>query len=214
MFFISWGARSEIAALAQDETLHCSRCDADTHWTTFIEYRVRHIYWLFRWTTNRILYRSCGQCGGAEPLDDAAVPRRQIAAAIPFLDRRGWAIGAGIIASLVGLGTIAEAEHVSATESYLQAPRPGDVYEVDLARLMDKPPAPVMYSALRVSGVTADAVEFEVPDLFYESLRGVQRDVQQGRLARTGYFRPERMKLSKATLKRMATSGVIVDVER
>lgn len=214
MFFISWGARDRVAPVGEGEVLHCSRCAADTHWTTYVQYRLRYVYWLFRWTTGRTLYRACGQCGAAEYLDDAAVPRAQQRAAIPFLDRRGWAIGAGVIASLVGLGTVAAAQHDGSVDGYLRAPQAGDVYEANLARLMDKPPSPVMYGALRVAGVTGDAVELEVPDLFYESLRGVQRDVSQGRLARSGYFRPERMKLARSALAGLYASGVIADVER
>jgi len=214
MFFISWGSRGEVAALAEGETLNCSRCEVDTHWTTFVEYRVRHVYWLFRWVTDRMLYRSCGNCGGVEPLDDRAVPSERVRAAIPALDRRGWAIGAGILASLFGLGTVAAAQHEGTVQAYLQAPRAGDVYEVDLARLMPEPPAPVMYSAMRVTAVTPEAVEVEVAELFYDRLRGVQRDVNEGRLARPGYFAPERMRLARARLDGMAASGAIADVVR
>jgi len=214
MFFISWGARQEVAQVGDGETLHCSRCEADTHWMTLVEYRLRHVYWLFRWATNRTLYRTCGQCGGVEHLDEKAVPAKQVRSAIPFLNRRGWTVGAGIIASLVGLGTVAAAAHDGSVQAYLDAPRTGDVYEVDLARFLAKPPAPVMYSAARVTRVSADSVEVEVADLFYDKLRGVQRDVEQGRLAKPGYFGPERMKLPRGALKRLAADGAIADVER
>src|SRR6185503_11682998 len=110
----------------------------------------RHVYWLFRWTTDRTLYRMCGNCLGVEYLEEQAVQPAAVKSAIPFMDRRGWTIGAGIIASLFGLGTIAAAADSSENQAFLQAPHAGDVYEVDLARMIDKPEKPVMYSAMRV----------------------------------------------------------------
>jgi hypothetical protein len=214
MFFISWGAHSELAQVGESEILHCSRCEADTNWSTMIAYTVRHVYWLFRWTTDRTLYRMCGNCLGTEYLEDSAVQPDAVKAAIPFMDRRGWTIGAGIIASIFGLGTIAAAADSSQNQAFLQAPRAGDVYEVDLARIFDKPERPVMYSAMRVVDVKADAVEVEVADLFYDDLRGVQRDVRERKAFYPGYYRPERLKIDKAALNRMQSEGVIIDVER
>jgi hypothetical protein len=214
MFFISWGSSSALAQVGDSEIMHCSRCQADTNWSTMIEYTVRHVYWLFRWTTDRTYYRMCGNCLGAEYLDEKVVRPEAVKAAIPFLDRRGWTIGAGAIASLFGLGSVAVAQDASQNQAFLQAPRTGDVYEVDLARMLDKPEKPVMYSAMRVVAVQPDAVEVEVADLFYEDLRGVQRDVRERKTDYPGYYNPERLKIAKAELNRMQSEGVIVDVER
>lgn len=214
MFFISWGSSGALAQVGESEIMNCSRCEADTNWSTMVEYTVRHVYWLFRWTTGRTYYRMCGNCLGTEYLADEAVRPDSVKAAIPFMDRRGWTIGAGIIASLFGLGSVAVAQDASQNQAFLQAPRAGDVYEVDLARIFDKPEAPVMYSAMRVVAVQPDTVEVEVADLFYDDLRGVQRDVRERKTAYPGYYRPERLKIDKAALNRMQSEGVIIDVER
>jgi hypothetical protein len=212
--FISWGSHGELAQVGDSEIMNCSRCEADTNWSTMISYTVRHAYWLFRWTTDRTLYRMCGNCLGIEYLEDQAVQPAAIKAAIPFMDRRGWTIGAGIIASLFGLGTIAAAADSSENQALLQAPRAGDVYEVDMARMLDKPEAPVMYSAMRVVDVKADSVEVEIANLYYDERRGVDRDVIERKTAYPGYYRPEHLKLDKASLKLMHANGVIFDVER
>ena len=214
MFFISWGASSALSQIGESEIMHCSRCEADTNWSTMVAYTVRHVYWLFRWTTDRTLYRMCGNCLGTEYLADEAVRPDALKAAIPFMDRRGWTIGAGIIASVFGLGTVAVAQDASQNQAFLQAPRNGDVYQVDLARMMENPEKPVMYSAMRVVDVKPDAVEVEIADLFYDDLRGVQRDVRERKTDYPGYYRPERVKLDKAALNRMQSEGVIIDVER
>jgi hypothetical protein len=212
--FITWGSHGELAQVGDSEIMNCSRCEMDTNWSTMVSYTVRHVYWLFRWTTGRTLYRMCGNCLGTEYLEDKTVQPGAVKAAIPFMDRRGWTIGAGIIASLFGLGTIAVAQDSSENQAFLQAPRAGDVYEVDLARMVDKPEAPVMYSAVRVVGVQPDAVELEVAQTFYDDLRGVQRDVRERKTSYPGYYHPERMKIAKAALSRMQAEGVIIDVER
>jgi hypothetical protein len=40
------------------------------------------------------------------------------------------------------------------------------------------------------------------------------RDVAEGKTSYPGYYRPERLKLDKASLSRMQVEGVIFDVER
>lgn len=214
MFFISWGSSGALAQVGESEVMNCSRCDSDTNWSTMVSYTVRHVYWLFRWTTDRTLYRMCGNCLGVEYLDDNAVQPASVKQAIPFMDRRGWTIGAGIIASIFGLGSVAVAQDASQNQSFVQAPRTGDVYEVDLARIFDNPEKPVMYSAMRVVDVKPGAVEVEIADGFYDDLRGVQRDVREHRTSNPGYFRGERVEIQTAALNRMFAEGAILDVER
>jgi hypothetical protein len=214
MFFISWGKQGKLAQVGDNEIMNCSNCQVDTIWTTMVSYTVRHVYWLFRWTTDRTVYRVCGNCFGEEYLEGEAIRPGAVKAAIPFMDRRGWTVGAGILASLFGLGTIAAAQDMRENQAILQAPRPGDVYEVDLARILDNPEAPVMYSAMRVVEVKADSVEVELANSYFKERRGVDGDVMEGKTSYPGYYRPERMKLAKASLNRMQAEGVIFDVER
>ena len=214
MFFISWGSSGALSQVGDSEVMNCSRCDADTNWSTMVSYTVRHVYWLFRWTTDRTLYRMCGNCLGVEYLDDNAVQPAAVKQAIPFMDRRGWTIGAGIVASIFGLGSVAVAQDASQNQSFVQAPHTGDVYEVDLARIFDKPEKPVMYSAMRVVEVQPGAVDVEIADGFYDDLRGVQRDVRERRTSNPGYYRPERVTFDTAALNRMYAEGAIIDVER
>lgn len=214
MFFISWGSSGALAQVGESEVMNCSRCDADTLWSTMVSYTVRHVYWLFRWTTDRTLYRMCGNCLGVEYLDDNAVQPAAVKTAIPFMDRRGWTVGAGIIASIFGLGTIAAAQDSSQNQSFVLAPRTGDVYEVDLARIFDNPEKPVMYSAMRVVDVQPGTVEVEIADGFYDDLRGVQKDVREHKTSYPAYYRPERVKIETSALKRMYAEGAIIDVER
>ena len=48
MFFISWGAHSEVKDLGSCGVYHCGRCGMDSEFRALLSYRVRHAYWIFR----------------------------------------------------------------------------------------------------------------------------------------------------------------------
>src|SRR4051794_39166069 len=171
MFFISWGRWEKIAHMGSAGFRHCDRCGQDSEFQALVSYTVRHIYWLFRWVTGREARIACGNCGavywGDDSIDDSAAKK-----AIPFFDRRGWTLGAGPIASLAGLGAVASATDTRDNESYIQAPITGDLYEVDMAKMTDKPEAPVMYSVMRVTNVTDRTVTVQLASRYYPDVRG------------------------------------------
>jgi hypothetical protein len=74
----------------------------------------------------------CGNCGSDYLTDESDISSHAVGAVIPVMDKRGWTIGVGAIASLVGLGTVAAAAETPADKSYVQAPMVGDIYETDM----------------------------------------------------------------------------------
>jgi hypothetical protein len=211
--FFSWGRWSKVLHLGSAGVRHCDRCDKDSEFQAFISYTVRHFYWLFRWVTSREPQVACGNCGatfwGDDAIDDAAAKK-----AIPFLDRRGWTLGVGAVASLFGFGAIAMAADSRNNTAYIQAPMAGDLYEIDMAKMSDKPEAPVMYSVMRVTNVQKDAVSVQLASRYYETLRGVQRDVSSGRAANADYYAPGGATMPRAVVAKMYADGVISDVVR
>ena len=214
MFFLSWGTKDAIAELGPAGLRHCPVCEHEASFTRRVAYRIRHAYWLFRWTTGRTLFDSCDRCGAGQGVDPAEVAKADVRAAIPFWDRRGWTIGVGAIASLVGVGAIASAQDSRATDAYLAAPRVGDVYVADIARLMAKPDAPVMISAMRVTRVAVDSVELEPSTLYYRDSRGIDRDHSSGKTAQQGYYAKDRLVVRLDGLKKMRSDGIVSDVYR
>jgi|1186.fasta_scaffold09122_2 hypothetical protein len=213
MFFLSWGRWSKIRHIGSAGIRHCDRCDQDSEFQAFVSYTVRHIYWLFRWVTGSEPQIACGNCGatcwGDEVINDATAKK-----AIPFFDRRGWTLGAGAIASLFGIGAIASAQDSRNSQRFIQAPIAGDLYEVDVARMSDKPEAPVMYSVVRVTGVDARAVTVQMASRYYGDLRGVQRDVRDGSTSRADYYAPGQAIIPRGAVAKMYADGVISDVVR
>ncbi|MES2054568.1 MAG: hypothetical protein V4564_01400 [Pseudomonadota bacterium] len=214
MFFISWGSKGAVADVGPAGDRHCDRCNHDGPFTRMVAYRVRHVYWLFRWVTDRTPYLLCGNCGSEYLAGDDDHDVKEERAAIPFWDRRGWTIGLGAIGSVVAMGTIAAAADNVADSGYVLAPHVGDIYEVDLAKMTDKPEARVMRSAMRVTGVKGGSVEMAVANLYYNDWRGVDRDISSGKAAQADYYAPEHAIFPLANLKRMRDDGVVYDIRR
>ena len=208
-----WGTRGETAQVGPAGSYHCTACDKDGPFTRVVAYRVRHAYWLFRWTTGRQLYLVCGNCGATSP-DDGDVRAPDVRKAIPAFDRRGWLAAPVLVGSLVTIGSVGVAADKAASRRYIAQPQMGDIYEVDLARRMSQPEAPVMYTALRVAALRGDQVEFEMGNRYYGNRRGVDRDIASGEVRQPRYFVAEHMAMPRAALAKLYNDGVAVDVRR
>ena len=214
MFFISWGSRGESAEVGPAGHRHCAYCDKDSYFTRMVNYTVRHIYWIFRWVTDRTPYLICGNCGAAHADDEEQVRSKEVGKAISAWDRRGWMAGLGGIGAIIATGSIAAAADSANDKTYIAAPRAGDVYEADLAKLLVKPDAPLMYSTIRVVSVKSDQVEIEAGTLYYDDWRGVDRDISSGRASQPGYYAPEHVVFPRKAIEKMYADGVIHDVKR
>ena len=214
MFFISWGSRGGWAEVGPAGLRHCAYCDKDSYFTRMVAYTVRHIYWIFRWVTGRTPYLVCGNCGAEHADEEAHEAHKEVTKAIPAFDRRGWLVGLGGIGALVATGSIAAASDHANDKVTLAAPHVGDIYEADLAKIMSRPDAPVMYSTLRVTKVEGSQVELEFGRKYYDDWRGVDRDVNAGEAGTEAYYGPEREKVSVSTLQTMFEDGTLHDVRR
>ncbi len=157
---------------------------------------------------------ACSNCHAAYPADrdnfGAAAERE----AVPFFDRRGWTIGGGALASLVGVGFVAAAADSRENERYVGEPRVGDIYEVDMARMIEKPEQAHMYTALRVVSVRKDEIEFQMANMYYDRIEGVRDDVRAGKTSQLAYYMEGSAAMKKTELKRMYDDGALEDVER
>ncbi len=214
MFFISWGSRGKLAEVGPAGHRHCAYCDKDSYFTRMVGYTVRHIYWIFRWVTDRTPYLICGNCGAAHGDDEEQINSKEVTKAISAWDRRGWLAGLGGIGAIIATGSIAAAANHASDQTYVAAPRVGDIYEADLAKMIDKPEASQMYSTIRVVGVTGDKVEVEVANLYYNDWRGVDRDISEGKASAESYYAPEHVAFSHTSIEKMFADGVIHDVRR
>lgn len=214
MFFIIWGSKGAAAHIGSAGVMHCGRCDKDSYFSKMVVYRVRHIYWIFRWITDRVAFLECGNCGAQHHADHDMIDPQEARAAIPFWDRRGWTVGLGGIASLFALGSIAAATNTATNKTYVQAPHVGDVYEADMAQMVKNPEAPVMLSALRVTNIRGGVVEVQLAKSYYGDVRGLDRDLNEGKGADPDYYSDTKLAIPVADLSKLYGEGVVKDVRR
>ncbi|WP_152569553.1 MULTISPECIES: hypothetical protein [Sphingomonas] len=211
--FISWGVRSKAAHVGDAGVRHCERCGEDSNFQHWVTYQVRHAYWLFRWVTGKETQLVCGHCG-AQHWGDDTLDKATVAKAIPFLDRRGWTLGAGALASLFAVGAVASAADASDNANYVAAPRVGDIYEVDAARLSSNPEAPVMYSTIRVAAIAGDTLTLQPAKTYFKERRGADRDLSDGTARSPDYYADVRDTADRHQVAQWLKDGIIVDVER
>jgi len=96
----------------------------------------------------------------------------------------------------------------------LSAPRPNDLYVVNVSGLMKNPDSPFMYGVLRVKSVQSGRIEFDVPTVTYNKAKGAAKDINYGKLSDAGYFAPQTLTLPIAELQSLKKDGAIHSVER
>lgn len=212
--FISWGKHGAVAQVGSGSADHCYHCEQDSNFSTMVAYQVNHVWWIFRWVTNRIFYKTCGTCFTQTHADEDAYPAKEVKAAIPLWDRRGWILGAGLIATIVIVGVVGDRASSAENKRLVHTPRAGDIYEVNIANLLKNPEAPIMISAMRVVAIKPGIVAIQAADKSYSSVRGVQKDIDTGAIGQPEYFAKDILAVPIADLEKWQADGTLVDVIR
>lgn len=179
-----------------------------------LAYRLHHVWTLFRWITGKTYSVICDTCGHGYKAEVAEVEAASHKHPVPWVDRFGWAIGVGLIALIVMFGVVSSRQNQSEDAAYIAAPHVGDLYSVDLARIIKEPEAPVMYGALRVTAVSGGDVTFQLPKAYYAKQKGVNRDFSRGKVYEANYYGKETITIPYYSLKELHNYGVINDIER
>jgi hypothetical protein len=215
MFFISWGSRVYRRVFGEPEVHQCDICREQRTFRTLVAYKVYHIWWVFRWVVEKEFARVCTVCGNGKRVDEMDVVPKGTKSPIPFIDRMGWSIGAGGFAALIAMGTVASATQSSREADWLSHPAVNDVYEVNLAKLMQKPEANEMYSALEVVRVADGTVDVRLPKIYFNRPNGISNAVRDGRATRADFYDDSKvLRLKFAALQKMHDNGTILSVDR
>jgi hypothetical protein len=98
-----WGSGWKTIDLAVTGKQPCATCEKDRPFHVYLKYRYVHIYYLFKWVSERHYLRACEICSRGVELDksqlQASVPISKDP--IPFMDRLGWTIGLAILGALL-----------------------------------------------------------------------------------------------------------------
>ena len=212
--FIAWGSSTKVLQGPQLPDQPCEACGVPRAFRLVLQYRVQQFVYLFRWVTAKAYHKHCLVCGRSVPVDYAEAQRGRSKNPIPFFDRLGWAVGAGGLVALAVLGSVGAALDRQADEGLIASPHVNDIYEVNAARMSRTPEAAMMYTVLRVQRVTPQFVEFHPASTYYDTERGVERDIRSGAVNRSNYYSAETGTLPLAELRRMHADGTIIDVIR
>jgi hypothetical protein len=212
--FVSWGSHGALAQVDSGNVRVCEHCTEEAPYSTMVEYRVRHVWWLFRWATDKIFYFLCSACQGTIGADESQLDQANVRRAIPFMDRRGWMVGAGAVAGLLLIGSVLAVVDSNRNREFVAAPHVGDIYTIDLARILEHPERSVMIGAVEVADIRAGQMDLLLPTVYYDRASGVADDIRRRETARATYFAAEHLTVPASAIQRLYDEGIIQDVDR
>lgn len=209
--FIAWGHKSQQRAFANAGDFHCNNCGQEQRSTVVLGYTVRHLWYLFRWSTGKVWHTVCETCGQGQRLLNAKTFEASLSRPpIPFIDRRGWLVGLAILGGLIAMVAVSAAADRKNDLAYLRAPRVGDVYEMDYGRDSSNTTCPdCQYGAALVSAIDDKGVYIHPGKKIYNRSSDVPmaNDPAEYAVAET-YFIPNEKLLE------MRQNGKMLNVQR
>ena len=209
-----WGSKGEVADLGAQGQRHCPTCEKERTFKLLLQYKVSHIWYIFKWVSGKQYAVVCDVCQRGEKLVAKAVEAKLGKSPIPFMSRFGWTFLLALIAGFVVFGAIESSNRSSAIEQLTASPQRNDIYVVNVSSLLNSPDSSRMYGLLRVRGVSGNQVEFDVPGVTYSKASGATKDLRNGKLSDAKYFAPAPIVLSVEEIHRLQQAGAIHSVER
>jgi hypothetical protein len=214
LFFISWGSRIYRRIFGEPEVHHCDICREQRTFRKMVIYKVYHIWWIIRWVAQKDFARVCTVCNNGVRIDESTLDIKGKKSPIPFMDRMGWAASLGGLAVLASMGVAASAMQSRNEDAWVSQPAVNDIYEVNLAKLLKKPDASEMYSALEVVRVSDGTVDLRLPKNYYTAEKGVSDAVSNGQARSADFYTDKVMTIQIASLVKMRADGTILTVDR
>jgi hypothetical protein len=217
-----WGSGGKSQLAGDAGMRQCHVCGQTRPFQYQVNYVVRHIWYLIRWSTGRTYFQICTVCRNGLPADKAEMDARNLTGQkqkdpIPVFDRFGWAMALGGIALFLVFAVIAGNSANKEAATIVAAPKVGDIYTIDVDKLGGMPEGTGSlggdYGAFRVSSVSGDSITLDMPKLIYNRAGGVRKDISRGATASADYYDGQ-MQLPLAKVKQMHQDRTIRDVDR
>ena len=209
-----WGSKGEVADLGVQATHNCPTCERDRPFKLALQYKVHHIWYLFKWVTQKQYMLVCDICHRATKLEAKDVEPKLARHPIPFLSRYGWTLLVGLIAVVVAFSSFEGQQRDTRTAELLGAPRANDLYVVNVAKLLKNPESSLMYGVMRVKSVQGGEIEFDVPTATYSKAAAATKDISRGKVLSADYFASRTLSLPIAEVQALRNDGAIHSVER
>lgn len=209
-----WGSRGGVADLGPQESRHCPVCERERSFRLMLQYKVSHVWYVFKWVSDKQYAVVCDVCRRGEKLLTQAVEARLGKPRIPAEKSRAWIAVVVVLACMFGYAAVVGPRDVERYVAYLASPEKGDLYLANLASLQQRPQSLEMYGVLRVRSVSGDRVEFDTPAVAYEKMSRAQKDMRSGQLTDASYFTGAPLALSRSEVAALHKHGVVRSVER
>ncbi|MFO1372626.1 MAG: hypothetical protein U1F42_09615 [Candidatus Competibacteraceae bacterium] len=212
--FIIWGSGSDTKDLGVVETKHCDTCEKERPFKLILQYRYRHLYYLFSWISQKKYLLICDVCHHGCEVDSKKIEPKLKKNPIPFQRRYGWTFLVGLVAFFIAFGMYYHHTKETKNYSYISSPQVNDLYVTDLSRLLKYPERSPMYGVMRVKSVDDNRVALLISKIGYNKTTGPSKDINSGRAANNEYYDAAPVTLSAADLKNMHNNQTITDIRR
>jgi hypothetical protein len=209
-----WGVHPKSAVVAHADEQYCASCGGDRPFSVYLDYIVRHLYYLLRIVTGKSYTLACATCGQGQKIDAKEIEPTLAKPPISWFDRFGWTIGVGVIAAAVLGIVLLDRQNSAENVDYAAAPQVGDLYVMDLAKGVPNPERPKMYTLGRLTQVSDGAVTIELGRVYFDQERGVRDDISDRKYQNAGYFGTDVATVPAATITVMQADGALIDIER
>jgi hypothetical protein len=209
-----WGSKVGVADLGQQEGRHCPVCERERGFRLMLQYKVSHLWYVFKWVSDKQYALVCDVCRRGEKLVTQAVEAKLGKPRIPATSSRAWIPVVAVLVCMFGYAAVQGSRDAERSSAYLASPQKGDLYLANLSSLLQRPQSLEMYGVLRVRSVDGERVEFDTPALAYDKMSRAQKDLRSGRLTDAAYFESAPLVLPRAEIAALHKRGVVRAIER
>ncbi|MBK0394881.1 hypothetical protein [Ramlibacter algicola] len=192
----------------------CPACERERGFRLVLQYKVSHLWYVFKWLSDKQYGLVCEVCNRGEKLATQAVEAKLGKPKIPASSSKAWIFVVAGIACMIVFGLVAGLRNGEQYDAYLASPQKGDLYLANLSSLLKRPQSLEMYGVLRVRRVDGDRVEFDTPSVAYDKMSRAQSDMRGGQLTDATYFEGDPLALPRSEVAALHKHGVVRSVER
>ena len=217
-----WGSSGKAVDAGDAGSHYCEVCKENRSFRYLLTYKMRHIWYLIRWSTGQKYFRTCQVCNNNFNTEAPQTPSagidggQKIKSPIPVFDRWGWAMALGVLGILFAIIAFTGHAEDVADAKLLAAPKVGDRYAVKIEKFVGSSksdsPFDTNYGIVRVAAVDGTNVTLDLPRMLWSRSTKLAGEINSEARA-DGYYDGQ-MEKTVAELIALDNQGVIENVER
>ncbi len=195
----------------------CPSCGNRAARTAVCVWDYVHLWYLFNFITKRRYRTVCKGCGAVAEYDRADARAAGLSDRIPFMKRKGWMVGVGLIALIAFISVRVDAENRQRLQDMVSAPATGDIYKANLAKIPGsgyKPGKDMFGTLMLLESGGGDRFLVATSNTAWDKKKGLTRNMDDLEYSVSRLDNGEPLTLSREELAAYVESDVIYDGER